>query len=85
MTSGSVILVAVLFTVSSGVFSPFVSAIACTKLCCFSGLGVIVGLNVRRSKCRSVQLCHHSMSFLGATFFDPATLPDALKVIVYLP
>jgi len=25
------------------------------------------------------------MSFLGATFFDPATLPDALKVIVYLP
>jgi ABC-type multidrug transport system permease subunit len=24
------------------------------------------------------------MSFLGATFFDPATLPTILKVIVYL-
>jgi ABC-type multidrug transport system permease subunit len=24
------------------------------------------------------------MSFLGATFFDPATLPVALKAIVYL-
>jgi ABC-type multidrug transport system permease subunit len=24
------------------------------------------------------------MSFLGATFFDPGTLPAALKVVVYL-
>jgi ABC-type multidrug transport system permease subunit len=52
----------------------------------FAGLGVIVGLTVRSLE--SVGLYNNfviiPMSFLGATFFDPATLPAALKVIVYL-
>jgi len=63
MTSGSVILVAL-------VSQPFVSAIACTKLCSFSGLGVIVGLNVRSLE--SVALYNNfviiPMSFLSDVF-----------------
>ena len=45
-----------------------------------------MGLNVKSIE--SVGLCNNflivPMSFLGATFFDPATLPSILKVIVYL-
>jgi ABC-type multidrug transport system permease subunit len=52
----------------------------------FAGLGVLVGLNVKSLE--SVGLYNNflivPMSFLGATFFDPRTLPLALKVIVYL-
>ena len=52
----------------------------------FAGLGVIVGLSVRSLE--SVGLYNNfiiiPMSFLGATFFDPGTLPAALKVVVYL-
>ena len=52
----------------------------------FAGLGVIVGLNVKSLE--SVGLFNNflivPMSFLGATFFDPATLPIILKGIVYL-
>jgi len=47
MTSGSVILVAVLFTVSSGVFSTL--CFAGTELCCFFRLGVIVGCAIAES------------------------------------
>jgi ABC-type multidrug transport system permease subunit len=47
---------------------------------------VIVGLNVKSLE--SVGIFNNflivPMSFLGATFFDPATLPAVLKVIVYL-
>ncbi|NEO91997.1 MAG: ABC transporter permease, partial [Moorea sp. SIO3G5] len=52
----------------------------------FAGLGVIVGLNVKSLE--MVGLFNNflivPMSFLGGTFFDPGTLPTALKVIVYL-
>jgi ABC-2 type transport system permease protein len=51
----------------------------------FAGLGVIVGLNVKSLE--SVGLFNNflivPMSFLGGTFFDPTTLPVALKPIVY--
>ena len=87
MTSGSVILVAVLFTGKIWSFlNPLFLLLLILNCAVFSGLGVIVGLNVRSLE--SVGLYNNfviiPMSFLGATFFDPATLPAALKVIVYL-
>jgi ABC-2 type transport system permease protein len=52
----------------------------------FAGLGVIVGLTVKSLE--FVGLYNNflitPMSFLGATFFDPASLPVGLKGIVYL-
>lgn len=87
MTSGSVILVAILFTGKVWSFlNPLFLLLLVLNCAVFSGLGVIVGLNVRSLE--SVGLYNNfviiPMSFLGATFFDPATLPFALKVIVYL-
>ncbi|WP_008316960.1 ABC transporter permease [Leptolyngbya sp. PCC 6406] len=87
MTSASVILVAVLFTGHVWSFvNPLFLLLIVLNCAVFAGLGVIVGLNVKSLE--SVGLFNNflivPMSFLGATFFDPATLPMALKVIVYL-
>lgn len=87
MTAASVILVAVLFTGNLWSFvNPLFLALIVLNCAVFAGLGVIVGLNVKSLE--SVGLFNNflivPMSFLGATFFDPSTLPMALKVIVYL-
>jgi ABC-type multidrug transport system permease subunit len=87
MTSGSVILVAVLFTGKIWSFlNPLFLLLVILNCAVFSGIGVLVGLNVRSLE--SVGLYNNflivPMSFLGATFFDPNTLPVALKGIVYL-
>ena len=87
MTAGSVILVAVLFTGKLWSFiNPLFLLLLVLNCAVFAGLGVIVGLNVKSLE--SVGLFNNflivPMSFLGATFFDPATLPVALKAIVYL-
>ena len=87
MTSGSVILVAILFTGKVWSFiNPLFLLLLVLNCAVFSALGVIVGLNVKSLE--SVGLFNNflivPMSFLGATFFDPATLPAVLKVIVYL-
>ncbi len=87
MTSGSVILVAVLFTGKIWSFlNPLFLLLVILNCAVFSGIGVLVGLNVRSLE--SVGLYNNflivPMSFLGATFFDPSTLPTALKGIVYL-
>ena len=87
MTSGSVILVAIVFTGKIWSFlNPLFLLLLVLNCAVFAGLGVIVGLTVRSLE--SVGLYNNfviiPMSFLGATFFDPATLPGALKVIVYL-
>ncbi len=87
MTSGSVILIAVLFTGKVWSFlNPLFLLLLVLNCAVFAGLGVIVGLNVKSLE--SVGLFNNflivPMSFLGATFFDPATLPVALKAIVYL-
>lgn len=87
MTSASVIVVAILFT---GQFSSFLNPlfllILVLNCAVFAGIGVIVGLSVQSLE--AVGLYNNflivPMSFLGATFFDPSTLPIALKVIVYL-
>ncbi|MFH7241559.1 MAG: ABC transporter permease [Spirulina sp.] len=87
MTAGSVILVAVLFTGRFWSFiNPLFLLLVVLNCAVFAGLGVIVGLNVKSLE--SVGLFNNflivPMSFLGGTFFDPAMLPPALKVIVYL-
>lgn len=87
MTSGSVILVAVLFTGKGWSFlNPLFLLLLVLNCAVFAGLGIIVGLRVRSLE--AVGLYNNflivPMSFLGATFFDPNSLPIALKVIVYL-
>ncbi len=86
MTSASVILIALIFTQQWGFLSPLFLITLVLNCAVFAGLGVIVGLNVKSLE--GVGLLNNflivPMSFLGATFFDPATLPPLLKVIVYL-
>jgi ABC-type multidrug transport system permease subunit len=87
MTSCSVILVALIFTQKFGSFlNPLFLLLVVLNCAVFAGLGVIVGLNVKSLE--AVGLYNNfvivPMSFLGATFFDPATLPAVLKGIVYL-
>ncbi len=86
MTAGSVILVAILFT--GKVFSflnPLFLLVLVLNCAVFAGLGVLVGLRVKSLE--AVGLYNNflivPMSFLGATFFDPKTLPLLLKIIVY--
>nr|WP_239121584.1 ABC transporter permease [Spirulina major] len=86
MTSCAVILVAVIFT--GKIFSfinPLFLLVVVLNCAVFAGLGVITGLSVKSLE--SVGLYNNflivPMSFLGATFFDPATLPIALKIVVY--
>jgi ABC-type multidrug transport system permease subunit len=87
MTSGSVILVAVLFTGKVwSFFNPLFLLLLVLNCAVFAGLGVIIGLNVKSLE--GVGLYNNfliiPMSFLGATFFDPVKLPIVLKAIVYL-
>lgn len=86
MTSVSVILIAILFTQTWTFLSPPFLLLLVLNCAVFAGLGVIVGLNVKSLE--GVGLLNNflivPMSFLGATFFDPRTLPLFLKVIVYL-
>lgn len=87
LTAGSVILVAILFTGKVWSFlNPLFLLVLLLNCAVFAGLGVIVGLNVKSLE--SVGIYNNfvivPMSFLGATFFDPASLPIALKVVVYL-
>lgn len=86
MTSASVILIALLFTGNLGFLSPLFLLLLVLNCAVFAGLGVIIGLNVKSLE--GVGLLNNflivPMSFLGATFFDPSTLPLVLKFIVYL-
>ncbi|ASC73755.1 Inner membrane transport permease YadH [Halomicronema hongdechloris C2206] len=87
LTAGSVILVAVVFTGQPGSFlHPLFLLLLVLNCAVFAGLGVIVGLNVKSLE--SVGLFNNflivPMSFLGGTFFDPASLPMVLKGIVYV-
>jgi ABC-type multidrug transport system permease subunit len=86
MTSVSVLIIAILFTHQWGFLHPLFLLLLVLNCAVFAGLGVIVGLNVKSLE--GVGLLNNflivPMSFLGATFFDPAALPIALKTIVYL-
>ena len=86
MTSGSVILVALVLTQNWNFLNPLFLLVLVLNCAVFAGLGVIVGLTVQSLE--SVGLYNNfviiPMSFLGATFFDPGTLPAVLKAVVYL-
>jgi len=86
LTSVSVLVIAIALTQKLGFISPLFLLLLVLNCAIFSGLGVIVGLNVKSLE--GVGLLNNflivPMSFLGATFFDPSTLPTALKFIVYL-
>lgn len=87
LTSASVMLIAALFTGKLwSFFNPLFLLILILNCAVFAGLGVIVGLTVKSLE--AVGLYNNfvivPMSFLGATFFDPSTLPLAIKPIVYL-
>lgn len=85
LTSASVIVIALIVTGKLTFLSPLFLLILVLNCAVFSGLGVIVGLNVKSLE--NVGLLNNflivPMSFLGATFFDPQTLPMILKVLVY--
>ncbi|ERN41660.1 ABC-type multidrug transport system, permease component [Rubidibacter lacunae KORDI 51-2] len=85
MTASSVIVVALLATGNLGFLSPLFLLVLVLNCAVFAGLGTIVGLSV--NSLESVGLYNNflivPMAFLGATFFDPQTLPLALKAIVY--
>ena len=86
MTSASVMAIALIFTGNWQFISPLFLLILLLNCSVFAGLGVIVGLNVKSLE--SVGLLNNflivPMSFLGATFFDPQTLPSVLKAVVYV-
>lgn len=86
MTASSVIIVAVLFTGKLFSFlNPLFFLILILNCSVFAGLGVIVGLRVKSLE--SVGILNNflivPMSFLGATFFDPESLPTVFKIVVY--
>ncbi len=85
MTSGSVIAIALIATGQWQFVSPLFLLILVLNCAVFAGLGVIVGLNVKSLE--GVSLLNNflivPMSFLGATFFSPETLPLVLKAVVY--
>lgn len=85
MTSGSVIAIALVASGEWRFISPLFLLILVLNCAMFAGLGVIVGLNVKFLE--NVGLLNNflivPMSFLGATFFSPETLPWALKAVVY--
>ena len=87
MTAASVILVAILFTGKiSSFLNPLFILLLVLNCAVFAGLGVIIGLRVKSLE--SVGLYNNflivPMSFLGGTFFDPASLPRLLKAVVYI-
>jgi len=83
MTSGSVILVAVLHYGKLWVFNPLFLLLLVLN-CSFSGLSDC-GLMCDRSKCRSVQqLCHHPMSFLERRFLTQLPYQMPSRSSVYL-
>lgn len=86
MTSSAVIAVALLFTRDWSFLHPLFLLVLILNCAIFSGLGVIVGLNVKSLE--GVGLLNNflivPMSFLGATFFDPTKLPLIFKGVIYL-
>ncbi|MCS6781574.1 MAG: ABC transporter permease [Gloeomargarita sp. SKYBB_i_bin120] len=86
LTASAIILISILFTGRwQGFLHPLFLGMVLLNSLVFAGLGVIVGLSV--SSLETVGLYNNflivPMSFLGGTFFDPATVPPFLKVIVY--
>jgi ABC-2 type transport system permease protein len=85
MTSASVIAVAIIVTGNWRFLHPEFLLLLILNCMVFAGLGVIVGLSVQSLE--AVGLYNNfiivPMSFLGATFFDPAQLPKVAQALIY--
>ncbi len=86
LTAASVMVVAILFTGKILSFlNPLFLLVLVLNCAVFAGVGVLVGLSVKSLE--TVGLYNNflivPMSFLGATFFDPGTLPPVFQVVVY--
>jgi len=85
MTSSAVIGVAIVVTGNWRFLHPEFLLLLILNCMVFAGLGVIVGLTVQSLE--AVGLYNNfiiiPMSFLGATFFDPSSLPPAAQAIIY--
>jgi ABC-type multidrug transport system permease subunit len=85
ITSLGVLTIGVLFTQSWGLLHPLALLILVLNCAVFAGVGVIAGLNVPTLESVGVatNFLITPMSFLGATFFDPAQLPGFMQILVY--
>ncbi|APB33450.1 ABC-2 transporter, permease [Gloeomargarita lithophora Alchichica-D10] len=87
LTALAIMIISVIFTGNGwGFLNPLFLFLVLLNCLVFSGLGVIVGLSV--TSLETVGLYNNflivPMSFLGGTFFDPSTVPNLLKAVVYL-
>ncbi len=85
ITASGVLAVGVLFTGAWGLLHPLALLVLLLNCAVFAGVGVLAGLNVPSLESVGVltNFLITPMSFLGATFFDPAQLPIVLRVLVY--
>ncbi|MDX2272252.1 MAG: ABC transporter permease [Cyanobacteriota bacterium] len=85
ITALGVLLVGVLTTQAWGLLHPLALLILVLNCAVFSGIGVLIGLNVPSLESVGVvtNFLITPMSFLGATFFDPAQLPWLMQILVY--
>jgi ABC-type multidrug transport system permease subunit len=85
ITALGVLAIGVIGTQSWGLLHPLALLILILNCAVFAGIGVIAGLNVPSLESVGVltNFLITPMSFLGATFFDPAQLPGLLKPLVY--
>lgn len=86
LTAAAVMVVAILFTGKILSFlNPLFLVVLALNCAVFAGVGVLVGLSVKSLEV--VGLYNNflivPMSFLGATFFDPGTLPPLFRIVVY--
>ncbi|MEM8716688.1 MAG: ABC transporter permease, partial [Cyanobacteria bacterium P01_G01_bin.4] len=85
LTSLAVLALGLLVTQEWGLLHPLALLMLALNCAVFAGLGVIAGLKV--PSLETVGLISNfaitPMAFLGATFFDPESLPKALQAVVY--
>ncbi|MEN9245501.1 MAG: ABC transporter permease, partial [Thermostichales cyanobacterium SRBZ-1_bins_19] len=85
VTALGVMILGAVMTQNLNLLHPGVFALLALDCAVFAGAGVVAGLNV--PSIESVGLLINflitPMSFLGATFFDPATLPLPMQILVY--
>jgi len=85
VTALGVMILGALITQNGNLLHPGVFLLLALDCAVFAGAGVVAGLNVPsiESVGLMINFLITPMSFLGATFFDPATLPLPLQVLVY--
>ncbi|GAB4213302.1 MAG: ABC transporter permease [Synechococcales cyanobacterium] len=85
VTALGVMILGVIVTQNWGLLHPLAFLVLALNCAVFAGAGVVAGLNVPSLEGVGLMINFliTPMSFLGATFFDPASLPPVLKILVY--